>query len=188
MQRRGSLLTSSLASGFIFGFLSGVPFVGALNCACCSLILGAGALTSYLLVKGSEVPVSFGRAAAGGFFAGAIAVPVYLITMFAFSIVMGGGDFQQQIDQAVDQMSQYPEAQQAGEMIREMGVGLLVVILGVVCLFFYSIFGTVGGLLGRAIFERRPAQPVPVPGAGTPPPPGNPWQGPEGGSPPVNPS
>lgn len=188
MQRRGNLLTSSLASGFIFGFLSGVPFVGALNCACCSLILGAGVLTSYLLVKGSDVPLSFGRAAIGGLFSGAIAVPVMLVTWFAFSVIMGG-DLQAEFDQAIEQAAQmYPEAQQAAQVMRDFGVVLVMAIVVCLCLVLYSIFGTVGGLLGRAIFERRPAQPVPAPGPGTPPPPGTRWQGPEGGGPPVNPS
>src|SRR5262245_24734016 len=120
MQRRGNLLTSSLASGFIFGFLSGIPFLGLLNCACCSFIVGAGVLTSYLLVKGSDVPISFGRAALGGLFSGAIAVPVYLITAFAFSIIMGGGNFQEQFDEAIEQAAQMtPEAQQAAAMVRD---------------------------------------------------------------------
>jgi len=187
MQRRGNLLTSSLASGFIFGFLSGVPFVGALNCACCSLILGAGALTSYLLVKGSDVPISFGRAAAGGLLAGVIAVPVMMVTWFAFAIIMGG-DLDAEFEQAIEQASAYsPEAQQATQMVRDLGVGFIMFLVGILCVVLYSIFGVVGGLLGRAVFERRPAQPVPVPGTGTPPPPDR-WQGPEGGSPPVNPS
>jgi len=186
MQRRGNLLTSSLASGFIFGFLSGVPFVGALNCACCSLILGAGVLTSYLLVKGSDVPITFGRAAAGGLLSGLVAVPVMLVTWLAFSVIMGG-DLQAEFDQAIDQAAQmYPEAQQAAQIVRDFGMVLILLITAGMCFILYSIFGTVGGLLGRAIFERRTAQPVPAPGVGTPP--GGGWQGPEGGGPPVNPS
>jgi hypothetical protein len=188
MQRRGNLLTSSLASGFIFGFLSGVPILGALNCACCSLILGAGVLTSYLLVKGSDVPISFGRAAAGGLLSGLFAIPVMMITWFAFSVIMGG-NLQAEFEQAIDQAAQMsPEAQEAAQMIREFGVTALLVIMVGVCFVFYSIFGIAGGLLGRAIFERRTPQPAAAPGAGTPPPPDARWQGPEGGGPPVNPS
>jgi len=193
MQRRGNLLTSSLASGFIFGFLSGIPILGALNCACCSLIVGAGVLTSYLLVKGSDIPVSYGRAALGGLLAGLIAVPVYLIASFAFSIIMGGGDFQAEFERNLDEVAQQiPQAQEAAQVVREMGLALIMVFVGVLCAVFYSVFGLLGGLLGRALFERRTPAPVPVPetgtGTGTMMPRDDRWQGPEGGNPPVNPS
>ncbi len=187
MPRRGNLFTSSLASGFIFGFLSGLPFIGALNCACCSLIVGAGIFTSYLLVKGSDVPVTFGRAAAGGFLTGVFSIPVFMITWVATTIILGqdiGRDFEEALERAAEMT---PEAQQAAEMLREVGVFFLLTVMA--CVFFVTntLFGTLGGLIGRAIFEKRtstaagppagapsgapPTPPPPVPRDPGPPPP-----------------
>ena len=38
----------ALIAGAIFGFLGGAPFVGALNCFCCALVLGCGFVASLL--------------------------------------------------------------------------------------------------------------------------------------------
>jgi len=164
MPRRGNLFTSSLASGFIFGFLSGLPILQLLNClTCCSFIVAAGAFCSYLLVKGSDVPVSWGRAAVGGLFAGVFSVPVMLITHAATAIILGGDlarDFEDAIRQAAE-MS--PEAQEAARILQEIGVLALYLIFGGLLFVTNTIVGTIGGLIGRAIFERRTTVPPAVP-------------------------
>src|SRR5262245_9480899 len=89
MKQKGDLLMSSLVAGDTFGVVSGVPILGAINCLCCSLILGAGATASFLLIRSSQEPVDYGRAALAGGLAGLVAAPVWVVTSLAFLFLRG---------------------------------------------------------------------------------------------------
>ena len=170
MQNPPDMWKPSLAAGFMFGFASGIPLVEALNCLCCSLIMGAGMTCSYLMVKSASMPLSVGRAAAGGALSGLFAVPVWFVTWTAFRIVLGG-DLAKEWEEAINQAAQMtPEAQEAAQLLSGVGIYFIVTIFLVIIFFLYMLFGMLGGIIGRAIFERRtPAPPAPPAGGGTPP-------------------
>ena len=173
----------SLLAGAVFGFLSGIPLVGALNCACCSLIVGAGFLASFLLIRASTVPVSYGRAALTGMLSGVFAVPFCLLAEVLFSAVTGR-DFRSDLDQAMEQaQGVVGGGEQAAQIIAGIGMVGIMVIMFAVLLLLWAPFGTLGGVIGRALFERRtppasgqPSGP-PAPPTWTPPAP-PPYQGP----------
>lgn len=160
MAQQPNVFKSSLTAGVIFGFVAGIPFIGAVNCLCCSLILGAGILSSYLQVKAAPTALTYGRAAAGGFFSGLFAIPIWLLTATAFSIILGN-DFSSVWQDALSQASATsPEAQEVVAMLSSIGISVVIATLVAVSTLLYSTFGTLGGLLGRALFEKRAVPPT----------------------------
>jgi len=148
-----------LISGAVFGFLSGTPFVGALNCICCSLCVGAGVLASFLVVRASELPVTYGRAALSGLLSGLFAAAFSVLSSVLFMVVRGV-TFQNQIDEAVEKASQIsPSAQQASEVLVGLGAPVIILLMLLFEVCFYAPFGALGGVIGRAIFEKRSAAP-----------------------------
>ena len=167
----------SLLAGAVFGFLSGIPMVGLLNCACCSLIVGGGALASFLLIRASTTAVSYGRAALTGMLAGVFAVPFWLLADVIFAALMGR-DFRADVDKAMEQAQGVVDGgEQVAQIIAGIGVAGIMAIMFVILLFIWAPFGTLGGVIGRALFENRtppaPGQPPapPAPPTWTPPPP-----------------
>ncbi len=177
MQKQADIWKPALMSGALFGFLSGVPLVEVLNVCCCSLFIGAGILSAYLVIKGSLEPVTYGRAALAGFLSAVLGTPFFALTSILFTLVFG---VEEEIREAIDQVSAFsPEFGESAEMIGGMGVFVLVGLVLAVMVVFFLIFGTLGGVIGRALFEKRsplpPAAPMPGgsgpidPGASPPP-------------------
>ncbi len=184
MQKQADIWKPSLISGAIFGVLSGIPYLGALNCLCCSLVMGAGALSAFMVIKGSLEPVPYGRAALSGLISGVVAAPFSWAVQFLF-VVAFGTDMIEQLQESMEHLSQIsPELDQGSELVSAMGLGIILVIVGFMTLALYAPFGALGGVIGRAIFENRSA---PRPTAISPPPiePGStPPYGPPPGPPP----
>jgi hypothetical protein len=61
-----------------------------------------------------------------------------------------------------------PQFSEGAEMIETMGLPIILAIFAAVQTFFFVIFGTLGGVIGRAIFGKRSPVPptAPTPGAG----------------------
>ena len=161
MQKPVDILTPSLISGAVFGFLSGTPFVGALNCACCSLIVGAGVLATFLVVRASEQPVTYGRAALVGLLSGIFAA-LFSILVSVLFILMHGKGLTRHFEDSIDQASQMiPAAQDAARVLSGIGAPVILALMLAVELCLYAPFGALGGVLGRAIFEKRKPAPAP---------------------------
>jgi hypothetical protein len=54
MNQAPSMLKPALISGVAFGVAGAIPFVSALNCFCCALVIGSGMLASFLYSKESR--------------------------------------------------------------------------------------------------------------------------------------
>lgn len=160
MQKQADLWKPALITGSIFGFVSGVPFLGAmLNCLCCSLIVGAGVMSSWMVVRGSLEPVTYGRGALAGALSGVVATVVQTVVSLLFGLMIGinpGDQIQQALDQASDLS---PEMQRAAEVVASIGLVSLMVIGVLFSMVVYTAFGALGGVIGRAIFEKRPTAP-----------------------------
>ncbi|MFQ5701293.1 MAG: hypothetical protein ACE5HU_05560 [Acidobacteriota bacterium] len=128
MSDQPSVIKPSLTAGLIFGFISGLPFISYLNCICCSLILGAGILSSYLLVKASAVGVTYSRAALGGFLTGLFAAPIWFLTNVAIMIIVGY-DLSSRMQDLFDQVgASTPETQQVIQLLSGAGIYLVLAI------------------------------------------------------------
>ncbi len=170
MQQQADIWRPAIISGAIFGFISGVPLLNLFNCLCCSLILGAGLMSSYMLVRASTMPLPYGRAALGGFVAGMIAAPASSITSSLFTIVLAT-NMQEEIRRSSQQLEQYfPDAGDAAQTLADIPQAILLLLMTLILIVFYAPFGALGGVIGRAIFERRTPSTMPPP----PPPPAPP--------------
>jgi hypothetical protein len=169
-----SIWMPSLIAGGVFGVLSGMPLIGALNCACCALVIGCGVLAAFLYSRSCrEAGVGFrpGRGALVGLAAGLFhALAATVISTIANLIV---GDFERSLEQMQQFMPPDPEAAEAVERMVEIMESLGPIGMFFIGLIFWvvlsSIFATIGGLIGGALFkvEIEPEAPLP----GTPPPP-----------------
>lgn len=163
MPQQPDIWKPALLSGAIFGFVSSIPFVGMLNCLCCSLILGSGMLTAYLMVRGSTVVVGYGMAALGGAISGAVAAIMWGVSQLFLSLIMQR-DLTEEIRQAAEQANQMsPGADEAARILEGLAAPLLMAIFTLMMIVCFTPFGAAGGLIGRAVFERRTP---PTPGAG----------------------
>ncbi len=162
-----------IIGGVVMGVLSALPIIGAINCACCILVIGGGALASYLYQKdfppGLPGP-NMGDGALIGLLAGLIGAVVDSIVSIPITLLGIGAA---QMASALDMLRSSPdippevigllESMVAGGAI---GIGLLIGL--VFSLVIFAIFGTLGGILGVAIFQKGSSAPPSAPAAGPP--------------------
>jgi len=169
-----SLLKATAIGGAAAGVASNIPFLGALNCLCCSLLIGGGVLAAYLHSKESRmagVGFDVGRGAMVGAVTGVIYAVVSAVLGALRTVIFGNA-----VEKIVRQMESMgndvpPEAMKWLDMIASagpmaalfwgLGLGLL---LGL-------IFCTIGGLIGGAAFKFEPPAPAQPTGGTMPPPP-----------------
>jgi len=165
---RPSMLKPTLIGGAVFGFLGAVPFVGAINCACCALIIGAGFLAAYIYsVDCKKVGLEFGAVAGAkiGAVAGLIYTIVNAIVSGIFTIlwraIAGGQDWEQILDQ-LESADAPPEMIDMAEQGIEIMSGPMGPVIGFfVVLVLALIFSTIGGVIGGAVFKVQAAPPAP---------------------------
>lgn len=166
--RAPSMLKATLIGGAVFGVIAGLPYIGAINCACCALVVAGGFLAAFLYSKecsGAGVEFKPGNGALVGLVAG-------LFYALAASVVGGMINLvkptdPEQIVEMIEQMGLPPENIDAAIKIAEMFSG----VTGIVFLFLFwllaaAFFSTIGGLIGGAVFKVAP--PPAPPAAQTP--------------------
>jgi hypothetical protein len=169
-----SLLKPTLIGGAVFGFLGALPCIGAINVACCALIMGGGFLAAYLYssdCKKLGLEFRAGEGAKIGVVAGIFYWLVSSVVSGVMQIFMKT-DFDQILDQ-MEEGGMPPEALDTMEQVFDvLGGPMGVVIMLGATLVLGLIFSTIGGLIGGAVFKVAAAPPSP-PGSGTvaPPPP-----------------
>jgi hypothetical protein len=188
--QRPGLAKPALISGSIFGVVAGLPLIGALNCICCSYIIGAGLLAAYLYSKESKAAGTIfgpGEGALIGVLAGLVYAPITWLIGSVVMLVGGGG-----LDEILTGL------QQAGVDVPEGiedtlsgggGRGIVMLISLVVNLVLGAIFATLGGVIGGLLFRVTPrAETIEPPGPGSyGPPPQGPATPPGDASPPPSP-
>lgn len=164
MDSRPSMLKPAAIGGSLFGLLAGLPLVGALNCACCALVIGGGFFAGWLYSRacaGAGVVFSPGN----GALLGLSAAPFYALVSSILQAVLSSVS-PEQIDQIVEQLEQAnlpPEVVEKIARFVEGGTGPL----GWLFFFLFglaiaAIFSTVGGLIAGAVFKvTPPAAPAP---------------------------
>ncbi len=185
-----SKLNPVLVGGAALGVASGIPLLGALNCACCALVVGGGVLASYLYIRNlpAGMAVTYGDGALLGVLAGLVGAVVTVIVSIPFQLLtsqMGGQFMQQALEDLRNEPDIPPEFVRLMEgLLSPEGIGAAGILLGLI---FYAIifpiFAALGGILGVAMFQKSP--PVTPPGGASgytpPPPPAAPTPPPAGG-------
>ena len=165
MNQAPSMLKPVLISGLAFGVAGGLPFIGAINCFCCALVVGSGMLASFLYSKESSAAgIAFrpGNGATVGLVTGLVcgAVTGVLSTIISRGTAMN--DWQEAIEQmqtagadippeTLDQITAFLET--SGPAVFALGMVFLCLVCG-------AIFGTIGGLIGGSVFKVEPQPPV----------------------------
>ncbi len=163
----------ALIGGAVLCVLSLIPFV---NYGCCLWVIAGGAIAAYMLIKRSPVlPVTTGEGASVGALAGLLGSVLYLVIFTPIFFAFGREAAIAQMQQAAYQQTD-PNARrmvmQFADVVRDQPMVFILIWCAVIGIFFIA-FGTLGGIIGVAMFEKRKGQPMTPP-----PPPGAPDYGP----------
>jgi uncharacterized protein DUF5518 len=159
----------ALIGGLVMGVLSALPLIQAGNACCCLWVVSGGLVAAYLLQQNQSLPITPGDGAlvgllagiAGAFIAFVLSIPIGLLmepvqrAMVQRMLEMGGTmppAFRQFLETYGEQRS---------------GLGMLGrMIASIIGLFFMlivgSVFSTLGGLLGAAIFKKSVPTDFPI--------------------------
>ena len=152
----------ALIGGLVMGVMSALPIINTLNLCCCLWIVTGGLVAAYLLQQNQAMPLTAGDGAVVGLLAGLIGAVVTLVISIPIGMLVE--PLQRQLLQQV--LSQGGNLSPALRGILEsyaqprtdVGfVGAMIVrVIGLcILLFAGSIFSTLGGLLGVALFRKR---------------------------------
>jgi hypothetical protein len=162
-------LQPALFGGLFIGVLSALPLVNIANC-CCLWMIAGGVLAAYVMQQGHAWPISLADGALAGLLAGLLGAVVYLVVSILVTVSFGA--FMQDWGRmAIERSADMPP--QMRDMMRWMSRPGVSLAAGFVLQFILgSIFATIGGLLGAAIFKKPgppSSPPVPPPSYAPPP-------------------
>jgi hypothetical protein len=154
-------LQPALWGGVFIGVLSALPLVNAGNCCCCLWVLVGGALAAYLRQQNNPYQIDAAEGAIVGLMAGAIGGVVYTLLSIPFQML--AGPFQQQWMERM--MSDNPDiTPEMRDMFARLTTSSGLKVIGMlISVVIYSVFGTLGGLIGAAMFKKN-LPPPPPPG------------------------
>lgn len=160
--------TAAIIGGIFIGATSAIPPINVLNACCCSLVICGGIIAARSLVKASPMRVSTADGAVVGLMAGAIGAAVATILKIPIDIMTRPFTVRY-----VEWLVEWLESTNAAlppdlrEIMLEKATEPpgLAGIIGAFFIFLvlFCIFGPLGGMLGIAIFEKRPKFPVAQP-------------------------
>lgn len=153
MNERPDKLKPALMAGAVIGLISSIPVISLVNCFCCAGVILGGVLAVNLYRKelpGSELTATDGVML--GWMAGASGA---LFGTVLTSMITGG--VKHQISKILEYSAELPpELEQALLRLQQMGSDMLFTILMlVVSLIIYSIFGIMGGLIGVSMQKKK---------------------------------
>jgi hypothetical protein len=156
------MLKPTLIGGLVFGVIGGLPFISALNCACCSLVIGGGFLASYLYSKECRNAGAEFRAG-GGALVGLVAGLFYAIAQTVIDGITRRIMPQPDPQQVVEMLEQFNFPPESIDIAMRFIEGSATV-AGMILMFFVAlliaaVFSTIGGLIGGAVFKVTPAAP-----------------------------
>jgi hypothetical protein len=135
------------------GVLSALPLINLGNLCCCLWVVSGGVVAAYLLQQNQPAPITAADGALVGLLAGITGAVIHLIVSIPVSIMMAP-----LLRGAIERVLE--NAQNVPAELREFagniggGIELLVGLMFMLCI--GSIFSTLGGLLGVAIFRKQP--------------------------------
>lgn len=151
-------LKPALIGGALFGVLANVPYVDMANIACCALYIGGGVLASYLFFKGKKpFAKPYAEGAVVGLWTGVFGGIVDAIVATVVRVTGFGEDPEEKAAVLEEMESLGVEMPQWALEIMGYGevTGLTIGVAVAAALVLFTIFGTVGGLLGAALFHEK---------------------------------
>ncbi len=159
-----SMVVAALWGGATMGVLSALPFINVANC-CCVWVITGGVVGAYMLQSSAPpgVAITAGDGALTGLLAGMIGALIYSILSIPINFLLGPIQ-QRMLQQFVSSSRDLPEEMRGLLSSMEGTTGTLIkAVLGFLFMLIAgAIFSTLGGLLGYAIFRRKPAPEPPV--------------------------
>jgi len=134
------------------GVLSALPIVNFGNC-CCLWVLGGGAVAAYLLQQDNAAPINLGDGALVGLLAGVFGAFVILVLSIPLTLILEPMT-RQFVTGLLERMENVPPE------IRDLAMRRGFTALRIAGQFVFwlvvgSIFSTLGGLVGAAIFQKK---------------------------------
>ena len=156
-EAKPAMFTSALIGGAFLGVLSAVPILEYLNCVCCGVVVGGGALASYLYIReypSSLPPVSYSDGALLGLLTGTLGSVTYASVKAPLRYV------QIKLGLTLDDIGEVEAAlndpnipDPLREILREVLQGGLLTFIEIgFFLVTAAAFATLGGILGVAMF------------------------------------
>jgi hypothetical protein len=149
------------------GVLSALPFVNLANC-CCLWVIAGGIVAAYVLQQRQSMPITAGDGAIVGLLAGLVGAVLTFLISVPLSLVMGPAQ-RAMAERALSMGANMPpevrdvlENAQRDSAFGFAGMLVMQFIFLCVMLFAGAIFSTLGGLLGVAVFAKKPAVAPPL--------------------------
>lgn len=142
------------------GVLSALPLVSAANVCCCLWVVAGGLLATYLLQQNRADSIT----AADGAIVGLLAGVIGTVVQFLISLPIGWlvGPFEQQVLERLRDMAGPNTPMPRRDPIGTIGVALFRIVAFFITLVIGSVVSTVAGVVGAAIFAKKPASVPPV--------------------------
>lgn len=153
-------LRPALIGGISLGIASALPYLEMINAACCALYVAGGTLASYLYMKALPSPPAtapYKDGAVVGLLAGVFGGIAYALVAFLLRVAgVGSEDAAEALAMVEQQGVELPPfvLDIMGASGPSLGMAITLLTSGVI---LYGIFGTLGGLLGVAIFSKKEA-------------------------------
>ncbi len=162
----------ALIGGAFLGLATTLP---GIKCGCCLWLIGAGFLAVFVYrQRNPGLRMSTGDGALLGLMTAVVGA---IVSAVVSGLLLASGAGVAGLLEGVDQLTQtvpdFPQeaADQARSLLESLGVAGVVMIGALFNLVIFSIFSTLGGILGVAILQKNPPQAPPPQWSQTPPPP-----------------
>jgi len=167
-EQRPPLFVPALIGGAVAAVLSSVPF---LNCLCCLWIIGGAMLAAGLWAKDNTTSLTAGDGALVGAFTGVFAAVVHTLIGIPMASI-NAAFFRNVLERLSAYTNEMPQDwrnwfDQSVGPLTVSGLFLNLVITAVI----FAILGTLGGILGAALFGKKTPPSGIVPPPVQPPPP-----------------
>ena len=142
----------ALIGGVVGGALSALPIICAGNVCCCLWVVSGGAVAAYVLQQNQATAITPGDGALAGLAAGVVGAVVYLLLSIPITILVAPLE-RAMVDRIIQNTGGMPP--EFREYVGTYAGGAIqVVFTFLFMLFVGSMFSTVGGLAGAAIFKK----------------------------------
>jgi hypothetical protein len=135
------------------GVLSALPLISAGNFCCCLWVVSGGVVAAYVLQQNTPAPITAGDGALAGLLAGLTGAVIYLILSIPITILMAPIE-RAVMERVLENAGNVPV--EVRDYMGTLSTGVKIAAGFVVMLCVGSVFSTLGGLLGVAIFKKQP--------------------------------
>jgi hypothetical protein len=148
----------AVIGGLVMGVLSALPIISAGNFCCCLWVLSGGIVAAYVLQQNQAAPITPGDGALVGLLAGLCGAVIQVVLSIPIGLLLAPIDYAM-----LERLRDY--APDLGDLVDRYGrdrAANRAFILAVRAaafvgwLFVGAVFSTIGGLVGAALFKRRP--------------------------------